>query len=291
MLPSGRLSGDLAGLVLPSGRLFADLADLVLPSSCAACGAERVPLRRGTCAACVAALEALRAYSTSPIPPPPGMPACVALSGYGGPMRGMLLAYKERGWHRLAQPLGALLASAVAEMAVRAGGGRHRPLVVIPVPSTASAARERHGDHMARLAAHAVRRLRRAGWEADLSRPLRALPRGDSASLTVAERAAAAESSLRIKGARIRIPRRRPTIGGTLIVVDDIVTTGATLAAVTGRLREADMQVAGAAVLAATRLRKARGAQPGNRPGAVAPEAKVLTPIPRTRGDGQPSAG
>ena len=43
---------------------------------------------------------------------------------------------------------------------------------------------------------------------------------------------------------------------GTLVVVDDIVTTGATLAAVTGRLEEANMQVAGAAVLAATRLRE-----------------------------------
>ncbi len=42
----------------------------------------------------------------------------------------------------------------------------------------------------------------------------------------------------------------------TLVVVDDIVTTGATLAAVAARLREANMQVAGAAVLAATQLRR-----------------------------------
>ncbi|MFI7598716.1 ComF family protein [Actinoplanes sp. NPDC049681] len=276
---------------MPNGHLLADLADLVLPSACAACAADHVPLRHGVCAACVATLEALHAYPTIPNPPPPGMPACVALSAYAGPMRGALLAYKERGRHHLARPLGALLASAIAEMAVRAGGGPDRPLYVVPVPSTAKAARERHGDHMARLGAHAVRRLGRAGWEARLSRPLRALPRGDSASLSVVERAAAAESSLRIKGARIRIPRRRPTIGGTLIVVDDIVTTGATLAAVTTRLREADMQVAGAAVLAATRLRKVRGAQAGERRGAVAPGTKVLAPIPRTRGDGQPSAG
>jgi predicted amidophosphoribosyltransferase len=274
-----------------SRPLLADLADLVLPSACAACAAEHVPLRHGACQACVTALEALRPHPAAPTPPPPGMPACVALGGYVGPLRGVLLAYKEKGRHRLAQPLGALLASAVADMAVRAGGGRHRPLCVVPVPSTASAARERHGDHMARLAAHAVRRLRRAGWQADLNRPLRALARPDSASLTVAERATAAESSLRIKGARIRIPRRRPTIGGTLIVVDDIVTTGATLAAVTARLREVDMQVAGAAVLAATRLRKVRGPEWGDHPGAVVPEAKVLAPIPRTRGDGQPSAG
>jgi orotate phosphoribosyltransferase len=42
----------------------------------------------------------------------------------------------------------------------------------------------------------------------------------------------------------------------TLVVVDDIVTTGATLAAVTARLGEANVQVDGAAVLAATRLRR-----------------------------------
>jgi orotate phosphoribosyltransferase len=47
------------------------------------------------------------------------------------------------------------------------------------------------------------------------------------------------------------------TMKSTLIVVDDIVTTGATMAAVTARLGEANMQVAGAAVVAATQLRKA----------------------------------
>ena len=65
----------------------------------------------------------------------------------------------EHGRHRLAGPLGALLAVAVAR-AAPAGA----PVRLLPVPSTASAARERHGDHMARLATHAVRRLRAAGW-------------------------------------------------------------------------------------------------------------------------------
>ncbi|MFC3381254.1 ComF family protein [Couchioplanes azureus] len=262
-----------------------------MPSACAGCGAERVPLRYGTCGPCVSFLEALRPYATTPEPPPPGMPGCVAVGGYAGALRGVLLAYKERQRHRLARPLGALLAGAVVEAASRAGGGRGVPMLVVPVPSTASAARQRGGDHMARLAAHAVRRLRVAGWQADVGRVLRALPRPDSASLTVAERAAAAENSLRIKGARIRIPRRRPTIGGTLIVVDDIVTTGATLAAVTVRLREADMQVAGAAVLAATRLRKVRGTARDEVRVRAASGTKVPGSVPRTRGDGRPSAG
>ncbi|MEV6598165.1 phosphoribosyltransferase family protein [Actinoplanes sp. NPDC051346] len=272
-------------------RLGADLADLVLPSACAGCGAERVVLRHGACEACVAVLEALRPYPTMPEPPPPGMPACVAVGGYAGALRGVLLAYKERNRHRLARPLGSLLATAIADAAIRAGSDHRSPLLLVPVPSTGRAARERGGDHMARLAAHAASRLRAAGWQANVGRMLRALPRPDSASLTVAERATSAENSLRIRGTRIRISRRRRTIGGTLIVVDDIVTTGATLAAVTGRLREADMQVAGAAVLAATRLRKVRGPARNQARAAAASRPKVPGSVPRTRGDGRPSAG
>jgi predicted amidophosphoribosyltransferase len=266
--------------------LVADLADLVLPSVCAGCDADRVPLRFGVCARCASALEALTPYSTAPVPPPAGMPPCTAVGPYAGALRGVLLAYKEKGRHRLAGPLGALLAVAVARVATPG-----RPVTLIPVPSTASAVRERHGDHMVRLATHAVRRLRTAGWNAELSQPLRALPRPDSASLDVAGRAAAAESSLRIKDARIRIPRRRPTMRGTLIVVDDIVTTGATLAAVTGRLREADMQVTAAAVLAATRLRGGRVPAGVQASAAAPPGPKVSRSVPRTRGDWRASAG
>ena len=53
-------------------------------------------------------------------------------------------------------------------------------------------------------------------------------------------------------------------------MVDDIVTTGATLAAVTSRLGEVNVQVEGAAVLAATQLRKAGpGGFAGLPPGRV----------------------
>jgi predicted amidophosphoribosyltransferase len=64
-----------------------------------------------------------------------------------------------------------------------------------------------------------------------------------------------AVNSLRISP-RISVLRRGGRIRGTLVVTDDIVTTGATLAAVARRLEEADMQVTGAAVLAATQLRR-----------------------------------
>jgi predicted amidophosphoribosyltransferase len=242
----------------------AALADLVLPTACAGCDAERVPLRYGACAGCAAALEALTPFPTAPVPPPAGMPPCVAVGAYGGVLRGALLAYKEKGRHRLARPLGALLAGAIAEIAHDPA----EPVLIIPVPSTSRAMRERHGDHMARLATHAVRRLRVAGWRyAEIARPLRALSRVDSASLDAAGRAAAAENSLRIRPSRIGVSRHGSTMRGTLVVVDDIVTTGATLAAITARLREVNMQVTGAAVLAATRRRKTPSgeiAEPGH---------------------------
>jgi predicted amidophosphoribosyltransferase len=231
--------------------LGAALADLILPSACAGCAVERVPLRYGVCGACAAAVEALTPFRTTPVPPPPGMPPCTAVGTYAGAMRGVLLAYKEKGRHRLARPLGALLAGAVAA----AAGDPSRPVLLVPVPSTARAMRDRHGDHMKRLAAHAVRRLRKAGWQADVIQPLRASPRPDSASLDAAGRRTVAENSLRIMPARIRVLRRETTMRRTLVIVDDIVTTGATLAAVTGRLGEANVQVTGTAVLAATQLR------------------------------------
>jgi predicted amidophosphoribosyltransferase len=230
--------------------ILGDVADLFLPTACAGCGTERVRLRYGACERCAAALEALTPFPAAPQPPPPGMPRCVAVGPYAGELRGTLLAYKERGRQRLARPLGVLLASAVARLAPKGA-----PVFLVPIPSTAAATRERGGDHMTRLAAHAVRRLREAGWKADLNHLLRALPKPDAASLSVAERAAAAESSLRVRPARIGKYSRRTPGKGTLVVVDDIVTTGSTLAVATARLEEANMQVTGAAVLAATRRR------------------------------------
>jgi predicted amidophosphoribosyltransferase len=295
------LAGGLTGLA-------GGLSELVLPSPCVGCGAERVPLRYGTCAQCVAALEALSPLPTAPVPVPPGMPPCVAMGPYADVLRGALLAYKEKGRHGLARPLGALLATAVADVAIRGGAtpdGNGRagaqaggvgnspggvPLLVLPVPSTARAARERHGDHLARLVAHTVRRLRSAGWQARVVRPLRASPRPDSAALDAAERAAVAVSSLRIRSSRIGLLQRCVTLGGMLVVVDDIVTTGSTLAAVSGRLEGVNVQVTGAAVVAATQRRNG----PSNGSPGLAPVgtdwANRRESVPRTRGDGRASA-
>ncbi|MFG1914022.1 ComF family protein [Micromonospora sp. NPDC048898] len=228
--------------------LWTDLADLVLPATCAGCRERRPGLRHGVCPACVAALGALRPRSVRPTPAPPGLPACVALGPYAGPLREALLAYKEHGRHGLARPLGALLAEVVA-----AAVGTARPVALVPVPDTAAAARSRYGDHLDRLARHCAARLNRGGWAARVHRPLRALPRPDSVTLDSAGRAAAAEAAFR--------PRSTASWGraaGTapvVVLLDDIVTTGVTLAAATRVLSATGWVPSVAAVLAATQKR------------------------------------
>jgi predicted amidophosphoribosyltransferase len=227
-------------------RLLADLADLVLPVDCAGCGSDADTLRLGFCTGCVQTLAVLRPVPVRPDPPPAGLPRCLALSGYDGVIREALLAYKERGRHRLARPLGRLLADVVAQ----AGG--IRPALLIPVPATSRAVRQRHGDHLDRLTRHAVDRLRAAGRSAVAAQPLRAMPRPDSATLDSVGRAAAADHAFRLRPARVP-GLVRMAHGRSVVLVDDIITTGATLAAVTRLLAAVGVMVDAAAVLAATR--------------------------------------
>ncbi|RKN38107.1 ComF family protein [Micromonospora endolithica] len=219
----------------------------MLPVECAGCRERRPGLRHGVCPRCVAILHDLRPGPVRPDPAPPGLPPCVALGPYAGPLREVLLAYKDHGRHGLARPLGALLAEVVAAAVDPA-----RPVLLVPVPDTAAAARARYGDHLGRLAGHCARRLRTAGWAVRVHRPLVARPRADSVTLDSAGRAAAAQAAFRVR------PRRAapPAGSAAVVLLDDIVTTGATLAAVAGALRATDRSPTVAAVLAATRKRR-----------------------------------
>jgi predicted amidophosphoribosyltransferase len=228
----------------------AALVDLVLPAECAGC-ARGADHRRGLCADCDAALAAAQPRRVRPEPEPPGLPRCVALAAYAGSLRGAILAYKERGRHTLGGPLGDRLADVVTA----ALGGAPGPVLVVPVPATAAAARDRYGDHMARLARRAARSLTGRGWPAAVACPLRARPRPDSAELSSADRLRVAGAAFTLVEGRLPAVRAAVSAGARLVVVDDVVTTGATLAAVADRLRAAWIDAPVAAVLAATQRR------------------------------------
>ena len=106
---------------------------------------------------------------------------------------------------------------------------------------------------MARLAGRAASVLRGRGWTVAVASPLAALPRVDSAELSAFDRARAAGTAFAIRRGPARTVARAVRAGAVPVLVDDIVTTGATLAAAATLLRAGGVDVRHAAVLAATR--------------------------------------
>lgn len=229
--------------------MWSTLADLVLPASCAGCDSRDERLSYDVCARCVAAIEQLRAGPTRPTPAPPGLPPCYALGDYGEELRELIISYKDRGRHRLARPLGSLLAEAVATAI-----SSHWPILLLYVPDTGPAARERYGDHMRRLALTAAWRLRQGGRTAIAHAALHARDKGDSAGMDTVQRVAAAREAFAMRrlgqGQLARLASE-----AKVVLVDDVITTGHTMAAAVGALAAAGIAVDACVALAATQRR------------------------------------
>jgi predicted amidophosphoribosyltransferase len=205
---------------------LADALDLALPRRCVGCGAAGSVW----CRTCLPLGAVLRICTD-------GFDS-VAAAAYDGAVRAALLRYKERGRRDLGPPLAGLLGRAVTALL---DDGRAPPAgaALVPVPSSARAAAARGGDHVLRLA----RVVGRSG-NLPVATPLR-LGRSvaDSAGLSAAQRAA------NLRGAFTAWP---PRTGRAAVLVDDIVTTGATLREARHALVVAGWPVLGAAVVAAT---------------------------------------
>lgn len=216
--------------------LLVSLVDLVLPRECAGCGRAGALL----CAGCLP--------GAGPVPVPSGVLPVLAAGSYDGGLRRAIVRYKERDRRELAGPLGVLLGTvAAAVVATGAGGlqvggeqvGAAPVPVLVPVPSAPHAARERGGDHLLRLGRHAARRSAMPLVPAlSLARRVR-----DSAGLHRHERAANLAGAMRAAA---------PAASGHAVIIDDIVTTGATLHEAARALREAGWTILGGAAIAAT---------------------------------------
>jgi predicted amidophosphoribosyltransferase len=246
-----------------AARAFAEgwsaLADLVLPRTCAGCALPGDVL----CPGCRCWLAVPRL--AQPRRHPAGFPPTVAAGAYAGPVRPAVLAFKEHGRAELAGPLGTALALAViVVLAGLPGGGAGGPVRLVPVPSSAAAVQRRGRDHVAELARSAAVELRAAGVAA---RPAVLLRRRrgtrDSAGLDAAARRANLAGRF-----TVRPTRRWPAPGTVLVVVDDVVSSGATLTEAARVLRgrpssQGDTPVLGAVVAATPRRPAVRPTRPG----------------------------
>jgi len=206
---------------------LAEALALVLPVACAGCGEPDVAL----CEVCANALHPVpQRQSLGTEDSAAGIPVWSGLR-YEGVATHVLRALKEDGRTGLARHLAPSLAAAVAASA-------HPTAVLVPIP-TSRAAFRRRGYRVIDLVAA------RAG--------LRVAP------LLVPTRRTADQRGLDQEGRRENVAgslRARDVAGRRIIVLDDVVTTGATLGEAIRALRHAGAEVVGAATMAATPLRR-----------------------------------
>ncbi|WEH33742.1 ComF family protein [Streptomyces sp. AM 4-1-1] len=208
-----------------------ELAGLVLPVACVGCGRPRVEW----CDACGYELCGDPPRRVRPSPEPSGLPVVHAAAPYESAVRAALLAHKERGGLGLAGALGAALASAVRVVAgssgpdgARAPGGGTGPgpLLLVPVPSARRAVAARGHDPGRRIALAAARELRRTGTPARVVPVLRqGRAVADQSGLGARQRRANLSGALEVVAGGDRL-----LAGGRVVLVDDLMTTGASLA-------------------------------------------------------------
>jgi predicted amidophosphoribosyltransferase len=244
---------------------FHALAELALPPRCAGCGEPD----EAVCHECRSSVEgslwAGGPRHCTPDPAPANLPRVTTCGPYDGALARLLSAYKDDDRRDCVRLLGRLLGEAVSvalstdprvPAALAAGLG---PVRVVPVPSSRRARRARGDAPLRGLAAQAIRGF--GPHEVVVADVLRIRRRVvDQAALGAAARQVNLEHALEVARGRWRPPAT--SSGSLVLVVDDVLTTGATLAEASRALRAAGLRVVGAAAICATQRRVRAPRQP-----------------------------
>lgn len=164
------------------------------------------------------------ASAMAPGPPPAGVEAVAAASAYNRPARAAVLALKHGNRPRLATPMGGLMAAAVPSLRDWQGA------LLVPVPLHRSRLWRRRYNQAALLSTEVARRRALETCVDGLERTRPTAPQHHGRG----ERAAAVAGAFRVPlGRRERVENR------DVILVDDVMTTGATASNCARALREA----------------------------------------------------
>ena len=232
---------------------LADLIDLVLPATCAACDLPGPVL----CADCrfgwwstprrceqdAGRLD--RMDGNGPLP-------VWGQAFYQGAVRQTILAWKRRGRAELSDWLAGSTRAAARSLV--AAQSPSTPLLVVPAPPSVSGRRRRGEDLLRPLARAAARGLTDAGLPARALPVLRAGP-GARDQIGMGRRERGANISGRVALTRPGERDLATAPPGPVLLLDDVLTTGATLAACRDLLERVGRPVVGALVLAATPTR------------------------------------
>ena len=215
-------------------RLVVPAADLLLGACCAGCGGPALLL----CRACGTALRPRPVLGT---PSRELVVPTIAGGVNAGILRRVLVAWKEQGATRLTGVLDHHLAAAVVPLVEP-----RRPVVLVPVPTSRRSRRARGCDLVGELALSAARRLRAAGVQVQVRRLL------THDHDTLDQSGLGAEARWTNLAGAFRIRSRTRATDADVIVVDDILTTGATVAEALRALGEAGHRPVGVSVVATT---------------------------------------
>lgn len=184
---------------VPIGPILRGLLDLVAPRTCPACDEPLPPGQDGFCEACAPLLD-----------PGERLGHALAAYVYGGPMADAICALKYGGRTEHAPVLGRMLAERALELAGEVDA-------VVPVPLHPARLRQRGFNQSALLARPVARALAVPLVTSELRR-IRDTP--PQASLSARARAT------NVRGAFVALRAPAPRV----LLVDDVRTTGATLA-------------------------------------------------------------